>query len=198
MLKFFWHCLDKSEEDEKFILNSLNELSDLLKKPPVKIELKAMSLPAKIVQIVESELQKPPQQTKEPFRTYWVTINKKLSLPEWSPLMVYCKPNSELAMAARKQCPTAVWGCTVDGILSAVYKLGNKYILWHEILHLFGVDDCYLPNNPHTGPTCELPNCIMQYAPSGETVGEWPFLCQENIKRIKARDERLHTFKWTV
>jgi len=179
-----------SKADQRFVEESLCELSELLKSPPVEIELKAVLLPAKVVQIVESELQNPPQQTEEPFRAYWLTINRKLSPPEWSPLMVYCKPDSELAMAARKQCPKAIWGYMVDYILSAVYRPGNKYILWHEILHLFDVDDCYLPNDPYAGPTCELPNCIMQYEPLKETVGEWPFLCQENIKRIQAWNGR--------
>jgi len=175
---------------QRFVVESLNELKQLLKNPLVEVELNPVPLSTKAVQIVESELQKAPQQTEEPFQAYRRAISQNLSRPEWSPLVVYCKPDSELATAARKQMPAAYWGCTVGSTLSAVYRLGNKYILWHEILHLFNANDCYPPDDPNRGPTCELPNCIMQYAPTKKTVGEWPFLCQKNIKRIKDRSEK--------
>ena len=107
------------------------------------------------------------------------------------PFLVYCKGNSKLAKAAKEESPLAQWGLTNDYYLvSAVYKRCNKYLLWHEALHLFEVCDCYCYYNPNAGVNCDLSNCIMQYEPLKETVGEWPFLCEKNIKRIQACSEK--------
>ena len=86
---------------------------------------------------------------------------------------------AKLAIQANRH---ALWGAAYDGI-AFVYGEMGRYVVWHETLHLFGADDCYeLPNE---GPTCNLTNCIMQYAPTTTRVGNWPFLCEENISRVR-------------
>jgi len=196
MLKLFWYCLDMSEEDQNFVVESLDELKQLLKRPSVEVELKVFPLAQDVVPGVRAELSKPLQKTKDPFSAYYFAIRRKnVPRDKCTPLMVYCKPSAGIVKAAKKQAKerngvSPRWGYMADDVLSAVYERCNKYILWHEILHLFQVDDCYPLDDPYAGPTCELPNCIMQYEPLKETVGEWPFLCEKNIKRIQACSEK--------
>ena len=59
----------------------------------------------------------------------------------------------------------ALWGAEVTGLLATVYRENpDKYIIWHEVLHIFGAEDCYDVSGQNT---CELSTCIMQYAPTG-------------------------------
>lgn len=190
MLKLFWHCLDLSQSDEQFVEKSLCELTVLLQKPSVRIDVEMLRLRQDIIQGVEDVLRNPSLEEKEPFRQTIFTIRKKFSFSDWSPLLLYCKPNSSIASAAKKQDKNAIWGYMCDYKIAAVYRLNNKYILWHEVLHLFDVCDCYCYFNPNAGTNCDLTNCIMQYAPTPQTVGEWPFLCGKNIKRIRACNEK--------
>jgi hypothetical protein len=189
MLKLFYYCLNMDETAERFVAESLFELSDFLKKPPVRVRLKVDRLPEKYRQ---NELVCSPYSGPLPFTTWCKRIGTKL-LKKY-PLLVYCKPDSKIAQAAQKECNLACWGLTNDYyMVSAVYKPENKYILWHEVVHLFGVVDCYNPEHPHAGTTCELSYCLMQYAPQKGTVSEWPFLCQKNIKLIQnwSKDDRV-------
>lgn len=78
-----------------------------------------------------------------------------------------------------------------NGPLALVYGSADKYVIWHEALHLLGARDCYDTSDPwqNPGPTCELPNCLMQYAPTSEAVRDWPFLCQNNLDLIESRNK---------
>lgn len=192
MLKLYWCCMDMSEADQKFVEDSLDEFKQLLKSPPMEVELKAFPLAKDIVSIVSAELSKPSKEKEKPFDAYRLAIRKKMPFDKWTPLLVYCKPNTVIVQAAKKQakdegevCPN--WGYNISR-LSAVYNLVNKYILWHEALHLWGADDCHYRGNP--GPTCGLSNCIMQYKPTKDTVRQWPFLCQKNIELIQERSKK--------
>jgi hypothetical protein len=102
--------------------------------------------------------------------------------------VIYCEPFSNIAKAIKKADEIAEWGQTYLNYISAVYKKENKYILWHEVLHLFGVADCYNPNSPN----CDLSSCLMQYAPEEGNVAPWPFLCEDNIKRLKKYIENMN------
>ncbi len=189
MLKLFWHCLDLSQSDEQFVEKSLCELSDFLKKPPLRIRLKVDRLPEKYRQ---NELVCSPCSDQASFTTWCKRIC--CTLLNHYPLLVYCKKDSKVAEAAIKENDRAIWGLCQDYYsVSAVYESNNKYILWHEVLHLFEVCDCYCYCNPNAGTNCDLTNCIMQYAPTPQTVGEWPFLCEKNIKRIRACNETRST-----
>lgn len=189
MLELYWHCLDMHERDEQSVRKNLAELSQLLKRKPVTVELGVVQLPSNLAKLVDIELRDPPLESKEPFREVIYAIRKKLPFSKWAPLVVYCKPSASIALAAQKQDENALWGYMCDYRLSAVYNLENKHTLWHEALHLFDVEDCHSgPRNP--GPTCELPECIMQYKSKEGNVCSWPFLCQKNVKLIQACAEK--------
>jgi len=101
-------------------------------------------------------------------------------------LVIYCEPSSNIAKAIKKTNKIAEWGLCFQHRISAVYEKNNKYIIWHEVLHLFGVSDCYDIGNPNGPLTCELEKCLMQYAPQEGNVAPWPFLCKSNIKWLKS------------
>ena len=191
MLKFFWYCLSIGKEEQDFVSDNLVELSNLLKTPPAGITLEAKPLPPSLVEVVESIYESWCNHDL-PFSYFCKQIRMKLNSLDSKniPLLVYCKCNSKLATAAKKENHLAQWGLMNDDyLISAVYEHCNKYILWHEILHLFDVDDCYPLDDPYARPTC-VPNCIMQYVPNKKNVGKWPFLCKKNIKRIQACSEK--------
>ncbi len=100
-------------------------------------------------------------------------------------LLVVCPPDHHLAKLAKKSLPTAVYGAA-NSFFAAVYH-ESKQVIWHEILHLLGADDCYQlsKSGDVVQRECrDLPNCIMQYDPE-ESNGEWPFLCDRNIALLK-------------
>ena len=79
--------------------------------------------------------------------------------------------------------PPSSSGGVTNGRVAFVYGACDEHVLWHEALHTLGAEDCY--DVEDQGPTCERDNCIMQYAPTKCNVGEWPFLCGDNVKRIR-------------
>jgi len=181
MLKLFFYCLNMEEAAERFVADSLSELTNLLSQPPVQVEFRSDPLPEKFR---NDKLLSEPCSDILCF-CYWCRRICFTILNHY-PLLVYCKPDSKIAQAAIKEDVRAKWGlCNDYYSVSAVYESNNKYILWHETLHLFGVEDCYDQNNPHNGTPCELDDCLMQYAPTSQTVGDWPFLCHKNIKLIQ-------------
>ena len=97
-------------------------------------------------------------------------------------LLVRCPYNHHLARSSRLKNPDHKWGTCYDSRLSLVYppidQQKNRHLIWHEAFHLLGAEDCYKHQ-------CEKPNSIMQYAPTEENVGNWPFLCQRNIEKIQ-------------
>jgi hypothetical protein len=114
-------------------------------------------------------------------------LSSKVTPPfyvESSPLIILCTPSSTFAKLTKKDNPTARWGGNL-GNLSVVYNVLNKYILWHEVFHILGAEDCY--QLPDRGPTCNIPNCIMQYEPTQVSVGDWPFLCGDNCVRVRSK-----------
>lgn len=193
MLKLFWHCLDDNTEDRQFISESLNELEKLLKKPIVQVEFKAYQLSKALARIANEILHCPSKESSGPLFDCWFRMIQKNPKDKFSPLLIYCRPDSEIAEAIRKKDYIAQWGYTQNGCISAVYEPNNKYILWHEALHLFDAGDCYCYANPNAGTTCGLTNCLMQYAPTQDSVGEWPFLCKKNIEILQKRMTRQST-----
>jgi hypothetical protein len=196
MLKLYWFCATKRKQDEKYVQNSLHELNAFLEMSPTKIRIEVQPLCTDIAKKVNQILEKESFNKKTyplnilfnnkkefcPLRELYDKIN---SLSGCMPLVIYCEPTSNIANAIRKTHKIAEWGLTFRDHISAVYEKGNKYILWHEVLHLFGVDDCYDLNNPDGPLKCELNQCIMQYAPQEGNVTPWPFLCKNNIKRLR-------------
>jgi hypothetical protein len=188
MLRLFWRCLELDKPTQSFVGEALDELRVLLANPPVELRLQAHPLPDDLGTVLDRYLSSPPLEAKEPFRTCWMRFAEGRETGQWAPLLVCCRTDSKLAKAARAQSPNAVWGL-FNELISAVYNLHNKYILWHEVFHLWGADDCYSKDNPNTGPHCGLPGCIMQYAPTPQTVCTWPFLCPKNVDRVRRWSE---------
>jgi len=187
MLEFFWYCFDGNEKDRQFVTESFTELTSLL---ITKVNLKATLLDEQSSRIADKVLREPPKDAENTLMSYYLDISNKVSRNKYTPILVYCRPDSYIAKAIKKNVPLAQWGYTQPSFISAVYNQNNKYILWHEALHLFGALECYDNNNPNHGTTCELPNCLMQYAPTKETVKKWPFLCKKNIKKLKIADSK--------
>ncbi len=182
----YWHCLDLDASRWDQVGRWLEELTEMLASPPAMAEVAFCRLAASAAEIAEAVLQSPVT-ASEPFRATVMLLRQKVApLGRCMPMMVCCRPDSIPARTARCESLLAQWGYCCLG-LSVLYKLDNKWILWHEALHLFGVNDCYDNDNPQ-GPTiCELPHCLMQYAPSDATIGAEPFLCSRTIKALRGR-----------
>jgi len=97
-------------------------------------------------------------------------------------VLICSPPDGRIATLAKELNPDAEWGMS-GSVLASVYGKVDRYVIWHEALHLLGADDCY--QLPDKGPCCELPNCIMQYEPTLSRVGRWPFICSKNIQSIQ-------------
>jgi len=186
VLRLFWHCLDPRKGDEEFVASAFQELADLLRKPPVEAEFQATPLTGQVAETVAEEFKGPRDEMGSPLPGYFDAVESRIRERSlWVPLLVYCSVTSEIAKVCRRAHPSHLWGSAWYPFVSVVYRPNNKYLLWHEALHLFHAHDCYSEDAPNGPTTCELPDCIMQYAPSEETVGEWPFLCQKNTEAIR-------------
>jgi len=185
MLQIYWYCLDMGQTREKFVLESLEELRQLLIKHPLEVELNAKPLSGKAGQFVGKVFFESPKGDEGTLSACYDAILSKVSCDKFAPLVVYCRPDAKIAMAIKSERPLACWGVTMNHHISVVYNPENKYILWHEVLHLFDANDCYSYQAPNAEMNCELTNCIMQYAPKEQTVSKWPFICERNIKRIQ-------------
>lgn len=98
-------------------------------------------------------------------------------------LSVSCSAEHPIACAARGAYPLARWGLCTAGVLAVTYHPGNRFILWHETMHLLGASDHY--DNRTLATTCGEPGCLMQYAPSDETVTEETCLCPETLRVLR-------------
>jgi len=79
--------------------------------------------------------------------------------------LVYRRPESYIANVAHRENPSALYGATC-GSFAAINRLDYKVTIWHEALHLLGLDDCYKQDNPRKKkPHCKLDGCIMEWNP---------------------------------
>lgn len=192
----YWHCLDMLRNDEGFVALALEELCDFLRTEPTKLCItpKRLKDERELVKKVDIILYKVRNQPNEFERGTLDIVNV---LPKTTHLLFYCTPDSEIAKAARSFSNNAIWGicqpyCLTCNSFAVVYKLGNKFIIWHEALHLLGADDCYDENNLYQkNPDCDFPDGIMQYAPTQKNVRDWPFLCNKNVNMIRKKVEFL-------
>ncbi len=102
-------------------------------------------------------------------------------------IVVFCTRESRIASLMIENNPAAEWGAT-SGLYAAIYR-HDRFLVWHEMFHLLGAEDCYDTAAPDIAeiPTCGNIGCVMQYAPTEATVSDPPFLCESNRKRIVAR-----------
>lgn len=182
-MRIFWCCHGLRSVDETFLKESLEELSEILKKY-LDIDLTVTKLNSPQISIVDEKIKAMQIEERCPFNGLIGKL-KETEIKKNFPLLIYCKDDGCLAKAAIQENRQALWGYAYPSELSAIYRRGNKYIIWHEALHLFGADDCYDAQSPNNGTTCELSNCLMQYAPAKDNVGDWPFVCEGNILKLK-------------
>ena len=93
-------------------------------------------------------------------------LNKKI--------IAYCEREAECAVKACKDNPMALLGAAVLGLYAMVWT-PNKYVFWHEALHLLNVPESY----DESGQTiCEEQSCIMQWHPTQESCNNNLILCE--------------------
>ncbi len=185
----YYHCLDMTVVDELFVANKLNELAQHLRAEPIKlpVSIKRLGDKPKLKKKVCERLNKLNDQSYE-FSTCSAGIADIFASEEGivQRLLIYCRPNSSLANAARKG--PAIWGATC-GFFSAVYppgdllnnrdRLNSKFAIWHETLHLLGLDDCYDENTCRRNCNCET--CVMQWQPPQGVDENWPSPLCDNL-----------------
>ena len=174
--RIFWLNLGGNPEAVRFVSAAMQELTAILASPPLGLNIAADELPATIIAVIASHLEVgnldgciaaiQSQANSEPFG-----------------VTVFCDPTHPAASAAQKRVRHARWGLSLQGVLSLTYVTGNKYALWHETLHLLGAQDHYDPATFRG--TCELPSCLMQYAPSSQVIGDQPFLCSQTLEILR-------------
>lgn len=185
MVSIYWHSIGMTEADETFVAGVLRELAQNLKAEPIKllISIKRLADKPDIAKHVDAILNDPSYTFSNCAGAIPYSFFKEGILKEGVPpkLLVYCRPDSQIANAARRENPSALYGATC-GSFAAVYRLDYKVTIWHEALHLLGADDCYEQDNPRKKkPQCKLDGCIMEWNPPESTCENWPFLCDKNI-----------------
>jgi len=186
MIVLYWHCLDMTEADERFVGDALDELSQFLrtKLPQLTIKLKRLKDEPEVAKEVDAILNKVGNES-DAFLTCSLKIGK--ILPITANLFVYCSSSNRIAQAAMRESALAKWGYTRPSF-AAVYQQGVKSTIWHEALHLLGADDCYDENNSsRKKDSCDVDNCIMEW----ESTPDSPVLCGENINRIHKKVEEI-------
>ena len=194
MITIYWHCLEQtaSEEDEKFVAGTLNQLAQHLKAEPIKlsISIKPLGDQPNLAKKIAKELGRLNDETDafskcEGAITYAFSTANLIGNTYKAKLLVYCSPHSNIAIAAQRKAPHAKYGATC-AFLAAVYSLNKKSTIFHEALHLLGADDCYIEDKPcQKKPDCNFERCIMDYNPPEEWCDNWPFICDKNIDLIR-------------
>jgi hypothetical protein len=96
-------------------------------------------------------------------------------------LFVLCDPDHPVVAAARRDNPRAHWGVSL-ACQVAVAWVDNKYLWWHEALHLFNAKDCYNRFGIHK---CRERHCVMQSSPGETACGGRLYLCSKNVARLR-------------
>jgi len=162
--------------------DSLAKLRSYLHRPPVRVQLQLEAISSADLETIGK-------------------IRDGRSLPELTSSIVdllcekygygrsilLCHREHFFAKLALRDAPHALWGAR-NGWVAYVYGTSHDEAVWHEVLHLLGAEDCYDTSDPaqNPGPTCDLDDCIMQYAPTPANIRDWPFVCAGNIRRIRA------------
>jgi len=198
MITIYWHCLGLTGNDERFVADALNELAQVLRKEPIKLLISIKRLGdkpdiAKQVDAILNRLNDPSYTFSNcagaiPYSFFKEGIFKEGVPPK---LLVYCRPDSYIARAALREKPSAKWGANC-GSFSAAYppkdQLKSKFTIWHETLHLLGLDECYDENTLIR--KCKCKTCVMQYEPPLGVDQDWPSplcdnLCHKNITQLQ-------------
>lgn len=171
-MHFFWRCL--VADQEAYCQSTLDELVHALKicqpgLPPVVPQ----QLPTAKNELLHSCL-------KAIGDDFW------MSHPlTYYRVFVFCGYDEEYVAAIKLREPGAQWGAAIEDHWALAWTRDNKYLLWHETLHLLCAKDCY--DKVSYARTCTEPRCIMQYVPTAENCGAGFHLCEENVQRIRDR-----------
>lgn len=194
MVTVCWHCLDMTENDERFVAGALKELAQNLEKDPIKlpVSIKQLRDKSKLTEKVRERLNKLNDQSCE-FSACSAGIADIFASEEGivQRLLIYCRPDSSLANTARKG--PAEWGATC-GSFSATYPprdlLKSKFTIWHEAVHLLlrrpdNSDECYEPYSPYPPKAdCNCDTCIMRHKPNEKWDGKLS-MCDKIIGFLK-------------
>lgn len=187
-----------TEADETFVKSALQELAQHLNEDPIKlrISIKRLGDEPELAKEIDRELNRlndPSYKFSDSAAQIVNIFVRVLCVPQSfvvPRLFVYCHKDSQVAKAALLEKPSALWGSTC-GFFGAVYQRSNKFSICHEAVHLLLLrdddkDECYEPYPPYAKKgDCDCESCLMQYAPSEKTVGQWPFLCNKVIKLLQ-------------
>ncbi len=174
MIQIYWYDEDQSGFGGEFILNAIEELRKNLKSFPTRIKIDFQKLSDEYQTEVAVAIAKD-WRFSEASAEIAAMREEAGRVPG---LLVFCNEDSVLAKRAREEEKNAGWGATC-GNLAAAWRVNNRLVVWHEVLHLLRVSDCY-PDR------CENPGCIMQHGPTEENVAPWPdCLCEKVFKELR-------------
>lgn len=158
---------------------ALKELPGVLQQAPLEAEITVQRLAGKAMEQVTSIL----NTTNHPLHEVNVALYQALHRQGFKDALfaVGCPRIHPVLWAVATN---GIWGTSFQGgPLAVCWEVPDKFIVWHEVLHLLGADDCY-DESTHAR-TCELANCIMQFEPTSASVGGWPFLCKRVLGRLR-------------
>ncbi len=172
-----------STEDSKFFEASIRELNDWLhQKFDVRFELHYVS-PSDQDEILEV--------LRSSNAHHWAAQLKKIYVDKFDKttapvLAVYCPDDFAISTNAREAVPAAAWGVSDQSTFAVTYEANNRQLLWHELLHTIGADDCYVivDGVPIRMPECDCSQCLMWYIPNETNCGASPQLCSPNIQLV--------------
>jgi hypothetical protein len=99
-------------------------------------------------------------------------------------VVAFCRDSNTLVADIQQRSPHALWGVS-NGFLSVIYH-HEPALIWHEMFHLLGAEDCYkIGERGIDDHFCGNQRCVMQYAPTLEAVGNPPSICSGNVARIR-------------
>jgi len=184
----YYYPLDLAECEQGRMHASLKRLEQLLAEPPVERHCSIGRLPSSaengvLAALKETDLDIRVSKVAGAMSHEIGTLTTGEANTRLIPrLVVRCSPNHPLAQTCLATYPHARWGLTSCKVLAVVYD-DREVVLWHEVLHLLGAEDCYDLSNLRR--TCEHPLCIMQYAAKEGEVGGELQICPENAERIQ-------------
>ena len=184
MRTIYWHSYE--QQNEGLVASAMTEFTSLLTQPPTEVAIGAKPFADAWASDILGILSRP-----QTIVDTCAEVGEFLSdqgIYDDTRILVMCSQSSPLAKAVRENNPDAKWGGSL-GRLAVVWH-EDRYVLWHEALHLINARDCY------TGlkPDCDLSTCIMQYVPTRANVGDWPFLCSTNIGLLRTSEAQHREF----
>jgi hypothetical protein len=98
-------------------------------------------------------------------------------------VFLFCDYDYPAARTARKDQQMAKLGAAWPGVWALAWTPDNKYLLWHEAMHLLNAMDCY----DEDGKTnCGERRCLMQYVPCEKNCESDLYLCSSNVSHMNS------------